>query len=169
MFFLMVKGGISNEYSDTSKILYVVHNHKRTPVCSFGNYLYIRQWLGIPHEQQVVSHIQRIIQRGNLLVSRVLQDCVFGVQCRSLYCLAYSGIIIFCDPPQKNWIVFRDVLYHSEVNPYLWTGVTPVISLIFYFLLPFLLLLVLISYLYPFYLYLPYFLHLLFEKNKNRL
>ena len=71
-------------YSDTNNILYVVYNHKRGPVGSLDLNVYIGPGFGIPYTKQMVSHSPRNLQRGHVLVPRVVQNRVSGFQCRSL-------------------------------------------------------------------------------------
>ena len=71
-------------YSDTNNILYVVHNHKRGHVGLLGHISYVRPGFGVPYAKQMVSHSPRNLQRGHLLVPRVVQNRLSGLQCRSL-------------------------------------------------------------------------------------
>ena len=71
-------------YSDTNNILYVVYNHKRGPVGLLDLNVYIGPGFGIPYAKQMVSHSPRNLQRGHVLVPRVVQNRLSGFQCRSL-------------------------------------------------------------------------------------
>ena len=71
-------------YSDTNNILYVVYNHKWSHVGSLEHNVYIGPGYGVPYTQQMVSLSPRNLQRGHLLVPRVVQNRLSGLQCCSL-------------------------------------------------------------------------------------
>ena len=72
------------EYSDTHNVLHVVHNHKWRHPDSVDNVLCVRPGFCVSHTKQMVPHSPRNLQRGFLLVPRVVQNCLFSLQCRSL-------------------------------------------------------------------------------------
>ncbi len=71
-------------YSDTHNVLHVVHNHKWRHLDSLGSVLRVRPGFSVSHSKQMVSHFPRNLQRGHLLVPRVVQSFLSGLQCRSL-------------------------------------------------------------------------------------
>lgn len=71
-------------YSDTHNVLHVVHNHKWRHLDSVGSVLHVRPGFSVSHPKQMVSHSPRNLQRGHLLVPRVVQSLLSGLQCRSL-------------------------------------------------------------------------------------
>jgi len=71
-------------YSDTHNVLHVVHNHKWWHLDSVDSVLRVRLGFSVSHTKQTVSHSPRNLQRGHLLVPRVVQNCLSGLQCRSL-------------------------------------------------------------------------------------
>jgi len=71
-------------YSDGDRIFHVVHNHKRSPVGPLDDNVHIGPGFGVPHAGQMVSHSPRNLQCGHLLVPRVVQNRLSGLQCRSL-------------------------------------------------------------------------------------
>ncbi len=72
-------------YSDTHNVLHVVHNHKWRHLDSVGSVLRVRPGFSVSHTKQMVPHSPRNFQRGHLLVPRVVQDRLSGLQCRSLH------------------------------------------------------------------------------------
>ena len=46
--------------------------------------MYIGPGFGVPYAKKMVSISPRNLQRGHLLVPRVVQNRLFGLQCRSL-------------------------------------------------------------------------------------
>ena len=62
----------------------MVYNHKRGPVGPLDHNVYIGPGFGVPYAKQMVSHSPRNLQRGLLLVHRVVQNRLSGLQCRSL-------------------------------------------------------------------------------------
>ncbi len=73
-----------HEYSDTHNILYVVHNHKWRHLHSVDSVLRVRPGFRVSHTKQMVPHSARNFQRGYLLVPRVVQNRLSGLQCCSL-------------------------------------------------------------------------------------
>ena len=71
-------------HSGSDEILHVVHNHERSPVASLEHNVPIRSGFGVPHAKEMVSHSPRNLQRGHLLVPRIVQNYLSGLQCRSL-------------------------------------------------------------------------------------
>ena len=71
-------------YSDTHNVLHVVHNHKWRHLDSVDSVLRVRPGFSVSHAKQMVSHSPRNFQRGHLLVLRVVQNLLSGLQCRSL-------------------------------------------------------------------------------------
>ena len=71
-------------YSETHSVLYVVHNHKWRHLDSLGSVLRVRPGFSVSHAKQMVSHSPRNLQRGDLLVPRVVQNLLSVLQCRSL-------------------------------------------------------------------------------------
>ena len=71
-------------YSDTNNILYVVYNYERCPVGPLDHNVYIDPGFGVPYAKQMVSNSPRNLQRGHVLVPRVFQNRLSGLQCRSL-------------------------------------------------------------------------------------
>ena len=72
-------------YSDTNNILYVVYHHKRSSVFPCDHTVYIGPGFGVPYTKQMVSYSPRKLQRGNILVPRVVQNRLSGLQSRSLH------------------------------------------------------------------------------------
>ena len=62
----------------------MVYNHKRGPVGPLDHNVYIGPEFGVPYAKQMVSHSPRNLQRGHVLVPRVVQNRLSGLQCRSL-------------------------------------------------------------------------------------
>ena len=62
----------------------MVYNHKRGTVGTLDHNVYIGPGFGVPYAKQMVSHSPRNLQRGHLLVPRVVQNRLSGLQCRSL-------------------------------------------------------------------------------------
>ncbi|MCG2778366.1 MAG: hypothetical protein L6406_22050 [Desulfobacterales bacterium] len=71
-------------YSETHNVLHVVHNHKWRHLDSVDSVLRVRPGFSVSHAKQMVSHSPRNLQRGHLLVPRVVQNLLSGLQCRSL-------------------------------------------------------------------------------------
>ncbi len=46
--------------------------------------MYICPGLGVPYAKQMVSHSPRNLQCDHLLISRIVQNRLSGIQCRSL-------------------------------------------------------------------------------------
>ena len=76
--------GEQYEYSDTNNILYVVYGNRRSPAGPLDHNLYIGPGFCVPYAKHVVSHSARNLQRGLLLVPRVVQNLLYCLQCRSL-------------------------------------------------------------------------------------
>jgi hypothetical protein len=70
--------------SYTNKILYVVYNHKRSPAAPLDRNVYIGPGFCAPYPKQMVSHFLRNLQRRILLVPRIVQDLLSGLQCCSI-------------------------------------------------------------------------------------
>ncbi len=62
----------------------MVHNHKWRDFDSVDSVLRVRPGFSVSHAKQMVSHYPRNIQRGHLLVPRVVQSLLSGLQCRSI-------------------------------------------------------------------------------------
>ena len=62
----------------------MVHNHKWRHLDSVGSVVRVRPGFSVSHAKQMVSHSPRSLQRGHLLVPRVVQNLLSGLQCRSL-------------------------------------------------------------------------------------
>ena len=71
-------------YSDTQSVLYVVHNHKWRHLDSVVSVLRVHPGFSVSHPKQMVPYSPRNLQRGFLLVPRVIQNPISGLQCRSL-------------------------------------------------------------------------------------
>ena len=72
-------------YSDTNNILYVVHDSERSIIGSLIPNLCLCRGLGLPNTQQMVFHLQRNLQRGDILVHRTIQDIGHCVQSYPLH------------------------------------------------------------------------------------
>ena len=71
-------------YSDSNNVLYVVYNHEWGSISLLDINLYIGPGFGVPYAKQMVSHSPRGLQRGHLLVPRVVQNRFSGLQYRSI-------------------------------------------------------------------------------------
>ena len=71
-------------YSDTHNVFHVVYNHKWRHLDSVGSVLRVRPGFSVSHAKQMVSHSPGNLQCGHLLVPRVVQNLLSGLQCRSL-------------------------------------------------------------------------------------
>ena len=71
-------------YSDGDKSLYVVHNHERIPVGPLDLNVHISPGFSVPDAKQMVSRSTRNLQRGHLLLPRIVQNCFSFPQCRSI-------------------------------------------------------------------------------------
>lgn len=71
-------------YSNTHNVLHVVHNHKWRHLDSVGSVLRVRPGFSVSNAKQMVSHSPGNLQRGDLLVPRVVQNLLPVLQCRSL-------------------------------------------------------------------------------------
>ncbi len=72
-------------HSDTNNILYVVYDSERSIARSLVAALSLSQRLGIPNTQQNVLHLQRNLQRDDILVHRTIQAIDHGVHSYSLH------------------------------------------------------------------------------------
>ena len=61
-------------YSNTDRLLHVVHHHKRSPVAPLDHAVLIGTGSGVPYAEQMVSHSPGNIQRRHLFVSRPVQN-----------------------------------------------------------------------------------------------
>lgn len=62
----------------------MVHHHKRRLVGSLDHNLSVGPESGVPYAKQMVPPPPGDLQRGLLLVPRIVQNCLSDVQCRSL-------------------------------------------------------------------------------------
>jgi hypothetical protein len=72
-------------HSDTNNILYVVYDSERSIADSLIAALYLCRRLGLPNTQQIVLHLQRNLQRADILVHRTIQAIAHCVYSYSLH------------------------------------------------------------------------------------
>jgi hypothetical protein len=64
--------GEHHGYSDTHNVLHVMHNHKWRHLYSVDSVYHVRPGFGVSYAEQMVSHSPGKLQRGHLLVPRVV-------------------------------------------------------------------------------------------------
>ena len=62
----------------------MVHNHKWQHIFSVDSDLFVRPGFSVSHTMQMDPHSPGNLQRGHILVPRVVQNCLSGLQSRTL-------------------------------------------------------------------------------------